>query len=452
MKRKIVYTFISIGVLLLTLYLFRYKQGQAFTDRVPNDVTAIVNINIRQLEHHILLDMLKHPMPYFRPDSKPKDTIKKQSFSIAKGVDVPANILFFTNDDALRNTWCSTVFKVDDVEEFSQYLVAEEFEKDGEIYRKDNLVFTLKDRQLIIAILYDKAAEVSETIQAIFNETDFLPEGSSLLKSIEESTSDICLATIKHDFFEANFKDDLFEIRGKANSKFDLFVSTLQPKLDKNTIAAAAGKINKKHPLFKVILQKIKRSKFDRTTHLSIDSIFNAWNGSLRFNLKSIESKTDTIITYEYDDDFNKVEKVTTQELAVPKLMVQLEDETPRSLLNYFKGKNAIQIFEEDTLFTAIPLYKFQVTSDMDQLKIYTRRGANKELSKKEISKLKGYLNIENYNQNPHKFSFLSIEHSFFEIVKDASIQVSDDNEFLLQINLKDKSRNFLGQYIKPSL
>jgi len=451
MKRKLIYVFIGICVLLLGLYFFRYKQSQTFTDRVPKDATAIINVNIRQLEHHILLDLLKHPMPYFRSDTIPKDTVEKQKFSLTKGVDIPKNILFFTNDDTFKNTWYSSVFKVNDTEEFSQYLVTEKFKKKGKTFRKGNLVFTLKDRQLIIAILYDKTAEISETVQAIFNETDYLPGGSSLLKLIEESSSDICLATTSHDFFEANFKDDVFEIQGKVNPNFDLFIASLQPQYNQNTIAFFTGKINKKHALFKTISQQINASKFNATTHLAIDSIFKAWNGKLSFNLKAIESKTDTIITYEYDGDFNKIEKVTTQKIASPKLMLQLENKKNRSLLDYFTTKNAIQIIEKDTLFTAIPLYTFHVTSQEGNLKIYTSRGANKEFSKKINSKLSGYLNMDSYWQSPQQFSFLPIEYPFFTMMKDASIQISENNEFLLQINLKNKNRNFLGQYVRPS-
>ncbi len=452
MKKKLVYIFIGIGILMTLLYLFRYKQDLTFTDRIPASATAIININTRQLEHHILTDFLEHPIVYLKSGSSQKDSVEKSKFSLTKGVKIPKNILFFTNEATLKDTWYSCILEVTNPDELSRYLRAEKFKKNNNLFRKGNFVFAFKDKQLIIGLTYHKESNNTEAIQSIFNETDFLHDESPLLKQLIDSGSDICLTTTNHNFFEANFKDGVFEIHGKANPNFDLFIASLQPQYNQNTIASFTGKVNKEHALFKTISQKINASKFNATTHLAIDSIFKAWNGKLSFNLKSIEGKTDTIITYEYDDDFNKIEKIATQKIAVPMLTIRLENKRKRSLLDYFITKNAIQIIEKDTLFTAIPLYKFYVASREDNFKIYTDNNTEKEKEKKSTSKLSGYISIDNYMQSPQQFSFFSTEHPFFTTVKDASIQISENNDFLLNINLKDKNRNFLGQYMKPSL
>ncbi|MCF6347960.1 MAG: hypothetical protein L3J20_06645 [Flavobacteriaceae bacterium] len=450
MKKKRVYIFIGIGILLMLLYLFRYKQDSTFINRIPNSATAIININTRQLEHHIVFDFLKHPITYLKSETTARDSIKKPKFSLTKGIEIPKNILFFTNNSTLKKAWYSSVFEMSNPEELSRYLLTKNFKKNNTIYSKDNFVFALKDKQLIIAITYDKKSNITEAIQTIFNEKDFLNDGSPLLKPILENASDICLTTTNHDFFEANFKDGMFKIQGKANPNFDLFISTMQPEFTQNSLAFITGKINKTHVLFKNSLQIINQSKFNKITHLSLDSITDQWSGTFSFNLKSIKSKTDTIITYNYDDDFNKVEIKSTQKLIIPELEFELKSEKDSILYNYFLQENAIQVIENETLFVAFPLYKLYAHPTKRSVIISDKKGVASIPVKESVFKLKGYFNIEEYIQNQLDFISLPSENEHIKLLKETSFQLSNKNKLSVKVNLKNANRNFLGQLIKP--
>jgi len=453
MKKKLGYTFIVVSILLVITYIVRYKQALTFSNRIPQTATSIININTRQLEHHLLIDFLTHPITYLKSDTK-KDSVKKQKFSLTKGVQIPKNVLFFTNNTTLSDAWFSSIFKVTDSEELSKYLIAEKFKKsnfeNSSIFSKDYVVVVLKNKQLIIAIKSDKKTDIVHTIQNIFDETDFLSEASPLLKPIVNSTSDICFTTQNKDFLEANFKKGALEIEGKTNPDFDLFMIGMQPEYTRNSLAFISGKINKKHVLFQNGLKKMNPSKFNKLTHLSLDSIINQWNGSFSFNLKSIASKTDTIITYDYDDDFNKVEVKSTQKLVIPEVEFELKSEKNARLYDYFLQKNAIQVIESDTLIVAFPVYKLYVHSTKNSVMISDKKGFHSMPVMESEFRLKGYFNIEEYLNNQVDIIHLPKDTKYIELFKEASVQLSNKNKLYIKVQLKNTNRNFLGQFIKP--
>jgi len=452
MKKKLGYTFIIFTILLVITYIVRYKQALTFSNRIPQTATSIINIDARQLEHHILVDFLTHPITYLKSDTK-KDSVKKQKFSLTKGVQIPKNVLFFTNNTTLSNAWFSSMFNVSDSEELSKYLIAKKFKKssfeNSTIYSKDYVVFVLKNKQLIIALKNDKKTDIVSTTQNIFDETDFLSEASALLEPIINSTSDICFTTQKNDILEANFKKGALEIEGKTNPDFDLFMTRMQPEYTRNSLAFISGKINKKHRLFQNGLKKMNPSKFKKFTHLSLDSIINQWNGSFSFNLKSITSKTDTIITYDYDDDFNKVEIKSTQKLIIPELEFELKSEKDSILYNYFLNKNAIQVIESDTLFVAFPLYKLYAHPIKNNVMISDKKGFHSMPVKESEFKLKGYFNIEEYLDNQVDVIHMPMDNKYIQLFKEASFQKSNKNKLYIKVYLKNTDRNFLGQFIK---
>ena len=447
MKKR--YAFLlMISILLISIYIFRYKRALNFNHRVPRTATALVNIDLRQLEHHVLVDFFKNPFTYISfKSSKTKD---RKSFIDA--ISIPRNILFFNNDSNVKGAWFSSFIKVNSNKELTAYLVAQKFNKtkwkDFDVFSKNNIVLAVHNNRLVVAYKMYKETSILYALEAIFNETDFYPKTSAILKPIITSRSDMSFITLNNDFLEANFKKGLFEITGHISS--DIFMAQKQSELPANSVALIVAKINKKNSLFNDFFGKLNQSKFKELTHLSVDSIARKWNGTLYFNLKSVLTRTDTIITYDYDDNFNKIEKKATQKVAVPELVFNLEREEDAKLYDYLLEEKAIQIVENDTLFTAIPIYKLYAHRTKKGLEISTDIAISEIPVKENMNKLNAYFDIEKYMQYQLGFTFLPTEKKYIELIKKTSIQLSEKDELSLEIDLINKKRNFLGQFIKP--
>ncbi len=452
MLKKLVYILLGITAILLVTYFIRYKQVSNFTNRIPATATAVINFNTRQLEHHLLIDLLTHPSSYIDvTPSLEEDSVEEESFSLTKGISIPKNIFLFTDGNTLESAWYSNVFELDDVEELSAYLHYEKFIQKQygaiELFKKENISFAIKSEKLIISLNYKSEKNMLGKLEAIFKETNFLLPTSPLLKTIVNNKSDICFTSTKKDFLEANFRNGKLEVLGILNSYSDLFTANSQPKFSENSIAHISGTFNKESINFQKLLGSDNQKKFEEFTHLSVDSIISKWDGNFSMRLQSIEHKTDSIITYDYDDDFNKVEVISTQQIIVPDVNISLGKTSENNLYHYFERKNAIKIIDTDTLFVTIPLYEFHASDKKNFLEIFTEETG--KYQKQKPSKLNGYVNVVAYLQNPLDIPILSIDSTYENFIKDITVELSDKNEFHFDINALNNERSFLGQLVK---
>jgi len=448
MRKKWLYFFIVLIFIVVALYVWRYKQSQVFENRVPAHATKLVNVNLRQIENHLLFDFLSHPITYLRA-RKRKDSLKKPKTSLTKGLSIPRNILFYTNSKELKNNWFSSPVAVNDKEKLSRFLLKEKFLQSAEnntvFYTKANLVLALKNEQLILALKTNIKVNIFPLLSSLFDIKDYLSIDNNNLKPLINSNSDVSFSSGK-DSFEANFKKGFFELQGVLNS--DLFISNTNQIPNKNSVFVMSGKVNNDNTYFNKFLAE-KKDKFNEITHLSLDSVFNKWSGEFNIDLASIEQKTDTIVSYEYDDDFNKVEIKTTQKKAIPTLVSAFGQVDDSSLSDYFYRKNTIQIIENDTIFTAIPVYKFLATVTHKDFELYINKKRNPLVSKFADSKLKIFFNTEKYLENPLDIPLKADHEKLLKLIKTTNLVWASNNQFSLKINLKDSGRNFLGQFIK---
>ena len=448
MKKKLVFIFLGILTLLCVLYFLRYKRALVFEDKVPKPATEVIHVNLRQIEHHILVDAIKNPLKFI--DFK-LPTKKKDSLLLKKIISIPRNLFFYTNDAQFNGIWISSFIKIKKQEKLSAYLIRDGFvksndEDDVTLFNKKNVALAIKDKQLIVAFKENKEATISAVAIEVFNENMFLSETSDVLKSIVNSKSDISYAAVKDNFVEANFKNGLFEVLGTLHS--DVFLTLKDSDFSKNSLGYISTKINKEHKLFKALIIEENRRKFNNFTKLSIDSIISKWSGNFALNLKVINSKKDTIVTYDYDDDFNKIEKIAVQELTVPEFDFSFDADS--NLFGYLSNKNAIQVIESDTVFTSMPLYKLYASTTATALNIATQKDFSGFSMKENKIKLNAYLNIEKYMQKPLDFSFLPTNNYYFQLLKETSILYTTDNKLSIKLVLKNSERNFIGQLVKP--
>ena len=447
MKKRLAFIFLGILILLSVIYLLRYKRALVYEDKVPKSATEVIHVNLRQIEHHILADVIKYPLKYINFKLPKK---KKDSLLLKKTISIPRNLFFYTNEAQFNGIWISSFIKVKKQEKLWAYLIRDGFVKSNDkgvtLFHKKNVVLAIKDKQLVVAFKENKEATISAVASEIFEEKKFLSEASNVLKSIVNSKSDISYATVTDDFVEANFKNGLFEVLGTLIS--DVFLTVKIGDFSKNSLGHISTKINKEHKLFKALIAEENSRKFNNFSKLSIDSIISKWSGSFAFNFKSINSKTDTIITYDYDDDFNKIEKIAVQELTVPELDFSFD--TDSNLFGYLSNKNAIQVIEGDTVFTSIPLYKLYAGTTATTLIITTQKDFSGFPIKENKIKLSAYFNIEKYMQKPLEFSFLPTKNSYLQLLKETSIMYTADNKLSVKLMLKNSERNFIGQLMKP--
>lgn len=64
-----------------------------------------------------------------------------------------------------------------------------------------------------------------------------------------------------------------------------------------------------------------------------------------------LQQVNDTIITYDYDDDFNEIEKVAVQKIVQPSYEISLQSKFPNKPGNIFSIKNGSMLKINSRLF-----------------------------------------------------------------------------------------------------
>lgn len=431
--------------MVLALYLFRYKRALIIENKIPITATEIVQINLRQIEHHLLVDAIKNPLKYISFKAT-----KKRHTSFNKVIVVPRSLLFFTNRSSFKGAWFSSLIKLKDGAKLRGYLLQEGFEastdKNLELFSKGKIIIAVSGENVLIVYKKQQHISVNTAVQTVFEEASFYKKDVDLLKLISNSKSDMTYANLDADFLEADFKEGRFEIKGKVRS--ELFVTDTYSEHSENSIGFIATKINSDHHIFKSLMSDKNKKKFSEFTKLSVDSIVDHWNGSVALHLKAVDTEIDTIVTYKYDDDFNKIEKKSVQELHTPNVEIVLGSDA--NLYEYFYNNNVVQIIGNDTLFIGIPLYKMYARRQKNSLNIFTQKQFDTSLLKEKEHKLNAYIDINRYIERPLGFSLTPIKNDYFQLLKNASAELTTNDELLIQVRLKENRRNFFAQFIKP--
>ena len=445
MRKKLGSLFVTICIVLIAIYIFRYKLEVVLDGKIPKSATEIIHVDLRQIEHHFLADAIKNPSKYINFKTK-----KKEKESLRKTVSIPKNLLFFTNTSTYKSAWFSNFVNVKNGDKLQRYLLQEGFKEvtsdNLKLFNKDRITIGILNGKIVIAIKKQREESVVQVFENLFQETSFYEKNDYLLQSIANSQSDITYSSAKADFLEANFENGLLEIKGTLIS--ELFLDDIYVDNSENSVGFMAAKVNKKHTLFKSLSSHKNGKKFNDFTKLSLDSIIDKWDGRVVIDLNSVDKTIDTIVTYEYDDDFNKIEKKSVQELRTPDVNFILGSKG--SLYTYFMENNAIRSIDNDTLFTSIPLYKMFVKKQHDELYIFTKNQLDVRANKEAKIKFRAFLDMEKYIKNPLEFSQVSAKDNYLKFIKDTSVELTSDDEFFLQIHLKEDSRNFLPQLAIP--
>ncbi len=458
MKKKLVYTLVGIVIIILCCYFYRYRQASFFEDRIPSSATTIINIDLRKIENSLLKDIVKNPSTVFSSSSEDEiivDEEDEHNFGITKGVKIPRNIILYANSTSLKEGFYSSVLSLKDVEELHKYLLNEGFELDKknelQLFYKGNIIFATRAEELIIAYkLEDNIEGIEKVFSELFVTTEFLTKDDESFKQLEASKSEITIVTPEL-FLTANFKKGKFVANGIVNNSQNYFRTNSLTMSSKKDIAFFKTHINLKTKKAREQLKDWKGMKvLSNYAKLNTDSIVNSWNGSFDFELNDVSTKIDTIVTYSYDDDFNKVEAKVVHQEIVPKMHLRLGEMEKNGLYDYLATKGAIKIAETDTLFTLIPLYTFYVNHS--PLEIMTSKYSNISKNINSELLLDCYFNIENYKTSGLWIPSYIEDITAFESLETISLKVKTNGRFNFTIDQKNTNRYFLGELLFPSL
>ncbi len=339
----------SILFLLLTItgifYYLKIRKDNSFKNSVHKKAVIIIKIGADNLKKDLFFSYLKNDL--FKAGKTSK--VKKQNL----GLEIPANLILFSVHSNQHSLY--TKFNISDLKNFKRFIGSKKFKakllkiSDGIIYQSvfDNrLIIAYNNNRLAICLNQNNEADY-RVLQDLLNNQNYLQEDDNRLKTLKNTTDHVTMLSdsinIRYSFNNGNI-----EINGSINNEFSKTNNNLKfRKSNENAVVKVfiSGYFNR---IFFGRTLKIK------DTELAADSLLDK-NSSVDFEINGTASQQDSILTYTYNDDFEKVSELKTVNKKVPLLSVYLQ--TDRPVKDYLLNKN-ILLKNNQVNKSMFPLYQ----------------------------------------------------------------------------------------------
>ncbi len=468
------YVLLGLVTLVLSFYFIRYHLPADLNNKVPADADAVVYIDARQLEHYFLADFILHP---FAERGGSKEDIIDQDTLVNGGnifgdlmaqVEVPKDILLYRSSK-LESAWFTTVLGLKDQSEFAQCMDELSFRKRQigmsptmiYVYQKGNIgLFNLRG-ELVLGY-FENDSIPDDFVRTIFDNKDFLQEESVLLKPILKGGNDVVFNDSKGRWAGLQLKDGKVLFEGDLGPELDLFLP-LNAYSDIKEVEEGDGKvspiftlatcINLKGKDLRSILEKVQESGMLPGGALSamLSSIMEYSSGHVNLKINELSYQSDTIVSYEYDDDFNKKEVKKVQQSIIPDFNLVLGKAVPDTIKldSQYINRGIVILEDNRMLLKAFPLFKTYVQTNSNSVQLYTGNKAdNLVLRKEEKSVLTSVLHFEKITDEPLVLLGMETNNQILPKLKDATLHVNSENKFIFQLTLKDSTRNSFVQLL----
>ena len=381
MKKKYIFLIIIVLLSIGVYFLFFHKDKSL--KYIPDNADIVVLIDVKKAKRQYISSYLMHPSKWFEEKNGAKNKISVTD----SGLEIPDFLQIFHLNNTKISEWY-TVLEINDKEKFSAFLKDRKFINDGKGTFKNNQLFVKINGEKCIVGTSDLnfnniGKPFSEKFRNnVLNADSFMDDSLGSISFISE---------LRTQNFSIDLQDDEIEIKNKQNStNFELLISDLYKKTQFLDAELDSENIKKIGSVFKENL----------TDSASVNHL------KMCANLTQVN---DTIVSYEYDDNFNEIEKITYQKIVQPDFEIVLQTSNPEKAWTYFQNKKWINAKNQ---FTAIPFQPNLMSVNKNRISIKSTRKSVKI----NETKNQNYIFIKN---NPLLLSsFKTLNNQFFEDIE----------------------------------
>ncbi|SUX47163.1 hypothetical protein [Chryseobacterium indoltheticum] len=381
MKKKYIFLIIIVLLSIGVYFLFFHKDKSL--KYIPDNADIVVLVDVKKAKRQYISSYIAHPSKWFEEKNGAKNKISVTD----SGLEIPDFLQIFHLNNTKISEWY-TVLEINDKEKLSTFLKDRKFINDGKGTFKNNQLFVKINGEKCIVGTSDLnfnniGKPFSEKFRNnVLNADSFMDDSLGSISFISE---------LRTQNFSIDLQDDEIEIKNKQNStNFELLISDLYKKTQFMDAELDSENIKKIGSVFKENL----------TDSASVNHL------KMCANLTQVN---DTIVSYEYDDNFNEIEKITYQKIVQPDFEIVLQTSNPEKAWTYFQNKKWINAKNQ---FTAIPFQPNLMSVNKNRISIKSTRKSVKI----NETKNQNYIFIKN---NPLLLSsFKTLNNQFFEDIE----------------------------------
>ena len=343
----------AIVILLLICYFgfFKYRQIQANNIWIPVSANAVVKINVDELYKTLALSYLKHPGQFSGTDKK---GIKEKVDDLNTGLKIPSNIYVYSLKGKAKTTFYSS-FEIADSLALIRFISTNAYLK---LIKKDNHFFQSQDST--INILYNKAIvtfaytpqkeSVKTVLIDILNQKNMVKIGESKFSKLTDLSDHVSFQDATN-LSKINFTDGKINFSNEFINK--LIEPTPQPQHRVLNPESTVGMwLNAKYKT-----NLVQKSQTGSTSFLSKYNFLKFYKDYVDFEWTNTITQVDTVVGYEYNDDFERVEKKILKDRKIPSISINMSADD-REVSDYLKSLDFLDPSTGKISRMMIPLYQ----------------------------------------------------------------------------------------------
>lgn len=439
---------ITAAIIILLLIFFtgviKYRRYDAEQTLIPKNATSLIKINVDELYKTLASNMLSNPGYYFKSDFKKDTSNKPDKFN--NGLEIPASLFFYTLQG--KSGIYFSRFELKNVNDFENAL------RDLmhlEIMKKIEGINVAKSKLGNVVIYYNsKSAAVSLSVKVenvdrnlmdILSQKNFVKVIESKFKHTAKSLQHVAFETALHQG-SVNFDNGVVNFSDVVITN-QIIPTNTQSNHQHNKDAIASLWLNAD---FKNVSHRAFKTK---NFSIEPDSVLKYYKGSIDFDWSSTIQQTDSIVTYDYNDDFEKVAKVSLQKRDVPQFSIAIHADE-NGLKNYLAKQKVINLDSNQVNKSAFPLY--QVFVESDQQNVYF--GTKKQMTSKNESVPSPdffyfFVNFEKLNKQSNMGQFNNYLKTYKTLQVTGKLIGGKQMQFDGNLALMNKDINSLYQILK---
>lgn len=376
--RKWKWLLITTGVLLLAGWYFLFYK--TFSKKnIPSNADMVLAIDVKKNARTLLYYYIANPSQWSLNAIFHR---RKDSLSQWKdAVNIPDYIFIFHVQEQPLSTWyCKLTLK--NVEAFKKLATVfnfiETIKENGQTaYYSNQLQIAIikKDDQLLLGSVVAKDTLLIDAVaHGLFDKNDFIAD--SLLANMLAPANHFTVWVNKNNFLKdafilnGNFTNGQLNVDGLMQPLKQLVLNQASFNMPDSSLVS----IGFTQPLPEVyhLLPATLTTNISTAVNFNIDSLFIPQNKKYLLDVTGIISKKDSAVSYSYDDDFNKIEKVVVNKVKEPVFACTVFGEAPGQVFNYWVKNKNIEPVIAGYLFTPIPFAKTYATVLKDTLVVST--------------------------------------------------------------------------------
>lgn len=325
-KKITVFLIGLIAILAISFFVFKYyRTSKAENFKIPENTASVIRLNVDDLLVKMFKNSLSNYSEYYG-SKKDSSSVEDKPKLWNIGVHIPAKLYMFSLSDTSYQYY--SVLEVSDKAKLQAFLerelglsqdsVVQSLEKGQDLYAKKHVQVLLDDHKLVFSLGKDYQPETMLSLLKA-DQGDWV-YANGLGKNVSEiQEADMSFVDKKDNWAIVNFQNGRFDIDAFVKSSLLGFPSKpVQATIPEDNVFYMA--LNSDLSL----ILKDKEAELEKLK-LPVDSIYKYVGNFAAIELKDKEVlESDTIITYDYDDNFEMTEKKEINQVEVPSLTFQV--------------------------------------------------------------------------------------------------------------------------------